>query len=191
MKRAIYIFSVLFVMFVLFLACSEDSDPLASKSHTESWNDAASEDFHGTKVITQGTDFCTSCHGNDFEGGESKVACYDCHETFPHKKEWLANSDFSHNDYLKSQNWNTDGCAKCHGSNFGGGSSKVSCYTCHNYPHNSDWTTPSALGFHGMYVKNRSDFNASCANCHGGDFRGGNTGVSCWDCHNGPNGPTD
>ena len=183
MKRVIYIFSAVFMIFVLFLACSEDSNPIPSKAHPDSWNIVASEDFHGTKVLDVGFESCTSCHGKQFEGGDSQVSCFKCHESYPHSDDWLANSEFSHNDYLKANSWELESCAECHGADLTGGDSKVSCYTCHNYPHSDSWLVASNSEFHGEYIKSKEYDNSSCANCHGVNYSGGNSEVSCFTCH--------
>lgn len=81
-------------------------------------------------------------------------------------------------------------CNDCHGSDLKGGISKVSCSTalfggqsCHaNGPsgHPAGWREPD---FHGGVAKaqpgNDSGFT-NCQTCHGGDFAGGVSGVSCF-----------
>ena len=183
MKKTFYIISAVFITLAFFLACSQDTNPLPSKAHTEGWNKITSEDFHGTKVLNVGFESCTSCHGKDYQGGDSKVSCFKCHESYPHSDDWLANSDFSHNDYLKANSWERNSCADCHGENFTGGNSKVSCYTCHNYPHSENWLETASSEFHGVFIKSKDYDNSSCANCHGGNFAGGNTEISCYTCH--------
>ncbi len=72
-------------------------------------------------------------------------------------------------------------CVKCHGTDFLGGSSGVSCAPCHDeaIAHPSPWDD------HGQAAVN--DLHA-CALCHGDDFTGGTSGVSCYSCHDGPYG---
>lgn len=47
--------------------------------------DPGSADFHGAALADTGWDFalCASCHGQDFAGGASGVACTDCHADGP------------------------------------------------------------------------------------------------------------
>ena len=73
------------------------------------------------------------------------------------------------------------GCIKCHGSDFLGGTSGISCETCHTdaAAHPIPWED------HGTAAVN--DLSA-CAICHGDDFTGGASGVSCYSCHEGPYG---
>ena len=122
------------VIFVgaLFWQCAEVKNPLPSKSHTEEWSDAQSEDFHGAKVAAIGTSTCKSCHGNDFAGGESGVSCYTCHDNFPHPPEWMVIGDeMSHGAYIE-QTGSVQACFSCHGSS---GSSGISCSDCHSLSH--------------------------------------------------------
>lgn len=56
--------------------------------------------------------------------------------------------------------------------------------------HPSGWATVNSENFHGTYIKDSLDYNlSSCATCHAADFKGGTTGVSCYTCHKGPQGP--
>ena len=120
---------------ILLSSCSTETDPLPSVTHPEEWNESSSEQFHGNKVLTVGSEFCTSCHGADYSGGRSGVACSDCHSNFPHPPSWSSpGNDSSHAAYLKSVYWDMSGCQSCHGEDYRGGSSGVSCYQCHTNP---------------------------------------------------------
>lgn len=66
------------------------------------------------------------------------------------------------------------------------------CSVCHtdgrtgDNPHES-YSHPDGWGHdHGDYVEDHG--YASCAECHGSDYRGGWSGVSCYQCHDGPSG---
>jgi predicted CxxxxCH...CXXCH cytochrome family protein len=81
-------------------------------------------------------------------------------------------------------------CAQCHGSDFLGGISRVSCTQCHiggvSSKHPQDWTQDQVKvwGKHAAYVAGVG--NASCANeaCHGQDLGGvEGSGPSCTSCH--------
>ncbi len=85
---------------------------------------------------------------------------------------------------------NPNTCTDCHGGDLRGGISKVSCFTplfngmaCHaNGPsgHPAGWRDP---GLHGAAAKAQPGIESgfsSCQSCHGGDFRGGIAGVSCF-----------
>lgn len=105
--------------------------------------------------------------------------------TLLHSAEWsdTARSGF-HGKYLKENKWKLADCIQCHGSNFDGGTSNVSCYNCHKaYPHKSGWLIKSSMNYHGLFMKNESWSPASCKACHGSDLQGGNTNVKCASCH--------
>jgi len=118
---------------ILISFCSEDKNPLPSVSHPEEWNTVQSADFHGKKVLAAGYETCKSCHGVDFKGGKSGAGCYgaNCHNNYPHQAEWTyINNANSHAAYLNNMG-DIANCKKCHGSDLKGGSSGVSCYSCH------------------------------------------------------------
>ena len=52
--------------------------------HSAAWIQTASADFHGRflKAMNYDAGECKSCHGVDFTGGSSQVACFSCHTTF-------------------------------------------------------------------------------------------------------------
>jgi predicted CxxxxCH...CXXCH cytochrome family protein len=78
-------------------------------------------------------------------------------------------------------------CTECHGSDYSGGISNVSCTQCHlggvNSVHPLDWGN-SIDAVHGSYVGTNS--NTACAStyCHGTDLGGvTDSGPSCTSCH--------
>jgi len=87
-----------------------------------------------------------------------------------------------------------DQCRSCHGSTadpaMAGGISKVSCFTCHTHgvDHPAGWAAPTQHGRLGVQLAvspNQFDMAglARCAKCHGTDYTGGVSGVSCKSCH--------
>ncbi len=184
------VFSILIISLLLFITlswygCSDDKNPLPSKSHPESWSQVGTENFHGTKVLTVGYSSCTACHGENLDGGESKVSCFKCHISYPHEETWIRkdDSDF-HGKYLKNLNWVLQNCRECHGQDYKGGSSEVSCFKCHaSYPHSEGWLNSASENYHGSYVKQNEDIITACEKCHGVDETGGRTGISCEKCH--------
>ena len=77
------------------------------------------------------------------------------------------------------------GCANCHGFSFDGGSSKVSCASCHDYPHPVKWALPENHG--ATYRKRGVEEGGACLNCHGegSKFKERNPKifVACNSCH--------
>ena len=84
----------------------------------------------------------------------------------------------------------TAACEDCHGADLSGGISGVACSDCHSlFPHPSGWTNPASPNFHGVYIKGDDWSLSSCTGCHGEDFEGGSSGVSCTTCHSQTGGP--
>ena len=49
--------------------------------------------------------------------------------------------------------------------------------------HPPEWSQPASTGFHGRVLKQNGWDDTSCRPCHGGDYNGGTSGVSCINCH--------
>ena len=127
---------VLLSLTIFLASCSEDAEPLPSVVHPSTWNVKGVENFHGNKVLEVGADGCQSCHGEDYTGGESGIACMNCHQDYPHPTEWSAPGNVnSHAAYIKDElNWSLIRCKTCHGNDYSGGSSGVACDDCHKQP---------------------------------------------------------
>jgi hypothetical protein len=84
-------------------------------------------------------------------------------------------------------------CQSCHGEEYEGGTSDISCYTCHaGFPHPEGFLQPGSPNYHATYIKNVINYNIiSCKNCHGSSYAGGSSGVSCKTsgCHTQSAGP--
>jgi len=154
--------------------------------HALNWESPQS---HGLYLIQPETDKaeCQGCHGTDFLGGNSGTSCIFCHDPYPHPTGWAVWDN--HGNYAMSNGNNTCATA-CHGVDFSGGDTGVKCIDCHRpYPHNADWTTVDNPSNHGKfyvesYVIPPVISNDECAsNCHGTDFSGGGSTVSCDSCH--------
>ncbi|MDP2207206.1 MAG: CxxxxCH/CxxCH domain-containing protein [Bacteroidota bacterium] len=186
---------LIFVIFILFGGCSKLQKELPEPTsptviHAKGWEIVSSENFHGKylhKKEWQLTD-CISCHGSDFSGGTSKVSCYTCHSSYPHRAGFLQkNSPYYHGLYLKSESWVTTSCQGCHGTDLSGGNNGVKCATCHDsYPHKAGWKVAAQTTFHGKYLKDAQWDMKLCTGCHGSGYDGGSvTNVSCMtsQCH--------
>jgi hypothetical protein len=120
---------------VCLITCSTETEPLPSVTHPEGWMEKSAANFHGRKDLTVGSDFCAECHGEDYSGGISGVACSDCHANYPHPSTWAAPGNAnSHAAFLKDQYWDLNQCKSCHGADYKGGVSGSSCYNCHTEP---------------------------------------------------------
>ena len=161
--------------------------------HEPAWSDTSAAGFHGRVLQAEGynTSGCEPCHAQSLAGGTSGVSCYSCHGSFPHAPGWTDGaSPMFHGEYLRTKGWEVGECASCHGSDFSGGTSGASCYTCHpSFPHVAGWTTDTSVTFHGEYIQVNSWDMRPCRTCHGETYEGGTTGVSCRTCHDQPAGP--
>lgn len=103
-----------------------------------------------------------------------------------HPDGWVnqTSPDF-HGAYLKTKNWQVGECAACHGGDFQGGSSQVSCLACHSaFPHSVVFT--QAAGYHPGYLRANLFPLTECQSCHGTTYQGGTlVDVSCTQsgCH--------
>lgn len=87
-----------------------------------------------------------------------------------------------HGAALKQLSWDASSCRSCHGGTFGGGSSGVSCFSCHPSSPHSVKFAPDSTG-HGLYLKAEQFVSTECKLCHGQSYTGGNVGISCVSCH--------
>ncbi|MBI5343487.1 MAG: CxxxxCH/CxxCH domain-containing protein [Deltaproteobacteria bacterium] len=78
-------------------------------------------------------------------------------------------------------------CQPCHGDALDGGIAKVSCFStsrngvaCHHF--SPTWGDPTEHGASAKRAPGNSSFLV-CRICHGNDFSGGGSAVSCFDCH--------
>ena len=156
--------------------------------------------FHGQVVIDAGgTDSCSHCHAwetpgqVDFDlGGWSQQSCDQCHaggrSGHPARTVWnIRGSGDFHGD-AAAGGMITD-CADCHGADYLGGWTGISCNYCH--PANVDihpdgWIgSTSNAGTHGWLIDNGQIGVEDCLACHGEDYMGGWAGQGCLGCHPG------
>lgn len=112
-----------------------------------------------------------------------------------HPDGWVSpQSDEFHGTFVLESASKGDNCATCHGEDFAGGTSGVSCYQCHAaYPHPDDFKFPSQANFHGKTVAQVAHWDLSeCQSCHGEDYAGkGVDEKNCRTCHTAADGPED
>ncbi|MFH1861638.1 MAG: CxxxxCH/CxxCH domain-containing protein [bacterium] len=96
----------------------------------------------------------------------------------PHPQGW---SDDNSPNFHGDQVADLSTCAECHGTDYTGGSSQVSCYTCHSlFPHPIEWSNVNSSGFHGSAVSSSGFELNDCEDCH---FEESTQTWSCWSCH--------
>lgn len=199
-RRRILLLTISLVALTLLLgACAERKNPIDSaiKAHPITWNQVGNPDFHGVLVARDTPETCTSCHGADLRGEGTATSCYECHAgPSGHPADYVTRSEPFHGDDVAVTG--NGPCAECHGEDYRGGWAqdwaadprRTDCYFCHGMGpsgHPSGWLTPSARYFHGNDVRNNG--GERCTQCHGADYMGGTSGVSCYDtCHDGPGG---
>lgn len=154
------------------------------EAHPASWNEVSSPDFHGLRVAEGTADGCEGCHGAELEGSHGVPGCFECHDGaggHPHGFAMTAADDF-HGDHVAANGPRE--CRDCHGEDYRGGWSEVSCFGCHAggpSGHPDGWMEPRAAAFHGRVVLNEG--YADCRRCHGPGLSGGTSGKACGDCH--------
>ncbi len=129
---------------------------------------------HGDDALKQGST-CPECHGPDLRGGASRVSCFtsqyngvSCHETGAGTRHTSGYSlPEEHGKAAKGRPGISAGfasCQACHGSRYEGGTSDISCRSCHvvDAPH------PAAPWSGGPYShEDVNELNAgTCADCH-------------------------
>jgi predicted CxxxxCH...CXXCH cytochrome family protein len=163
----------------------------AAVGHPAGW---ALPDQHGTwaksqPTYTAGFATCEICHASDFTGGVAQTSCFTCHGVnAPHPPKPWRDSTYTH---ATTDPGNATVCAQCH---INGANSSVqpsspapagtapACFNntlCHA-GHDTGWASPDQHG-----VNAEQNFSA-CKSCHGPDYKGGTTTISCYKCHNGP-----
>jgi hypothetical protein len=203
----------------LVIACKKDANLLLSDSSNNQLNGNQalgiyphSEEFkttslHGTTFLGNRTS-CMKCHGSDFKGGSTKVACLNCHN-YPHPADWAQPKN--HGTYFAAINnrqkdikdplkRDFSECMRCHENKMNpAGTFKerhpeqfVACSTCHaDIPHGQKFlpSLPTDKGPtpHDVYLENNPDFKGSCFSCHLNTTRSAPKPVDkCLKCHEGP-----
>ena len=192
MKKTTYIpFAIIAVLSALWLGCTDKDEPTIVETHISGWMETNNSSFHANKIAEVGNSSCARCHGDDYKGGTSEVSCFTCHTQGPsgHPEGWFnSSSDDFHGKVVFDEG--EESCYRCHGEDLAGGTSGQSCYECHpngfTGKHPDGWLDPSSEPWHGTPVI--AGGAESCSACHGEDYMGGWTGVSCFTCHNGPSG---
>lgn len=74
-------------------------------------------------------------------------------------------------------------CFRCHGNDLSGGTSKVSCKSCHgnSFPHPAEWALPQGHGE--AFARLDEESRSQCLKCHMVGNDKANRTVGCYGCH--------
>ncbi|MBI5674884.1 MAG: hypothetical protein HZC48_03495 [Nitrospirae bacterium] len=152
--------------------------------HLDNW---PTPTVHGSTAkaapgATSGFFYCESCHGENFGGGSSGIACKSCHGIFaPHPSSWLPGGKYVH---TTTNQGNAAVCAQCHTSNPGtpGCFNSTLCHGAVNV-HPDGWPTPTVHGSTAKAAPGATSGFFYCESCHGENFGGGSSGIACESCH--------
>ena len=191
LKRLSLCGSLLFAAATVMVSCSEPNPdaPSDRSVHAAAWVNPAAVDSHGADVTRNGSESCTACHGPSLEGSGSLPGCTECHfdamgSRIPPGSSWTHGSQ-PHSQFEA----NSKVCNNCHTVYREFGLPPASCHDCHAggaaHPLGSAWLDARSPTFHGIDAKRNA---AQCAACHGSDYLGGSSGISCYSCHFGPSG---
>lgn len=206
------IYKILTVTAFLFLitgliiqGCSKVEDNLVTVpensigTHPPGWGNPDSADFHGKFLNNNHLNIeqCKPCHGGDFDGGTSKVTCYNstCHSIVTvHNSRWynVADTQNFHGRFIMRSNWNMEFCKVCHGNDFLGGLSQKSCirchedgpqacYVCHGDPATKHIWPPKSLFWH--YLETEQGVGAHDAHLNPDSNARFSRIVECTECH--------
>lgn len=193
--KPLWIFLPLLALMLLIamLSCKTERVQSALGPHPEGWMDAANPNFHGVPAQRDSSNNCRACHGQDLTGGTSGISCSQCHLTLPHPANWMDTTSTGFHGVVARQDSNSNrNCAACHGADFRGGTSGVSCRGCHApYPHadelpDTSWVGPLVADtvFHGwVAMSDTAGPGTSCTPCHGADYHGTSRAPTCFECH--------
>jgi len=157
---------VLFLVASLLTSCSDlKTDlPLAASGtlqiHDAGWIDTAAVNFHGLtlKQSQYNLDICATCHSKQFTGGTSGVACFKCHQYYPHPSGF--GNAGGHPQFLYNQSYPFGKCKACHGATYaGGGNASLSCMKsgCHVDASNNPKSPEACNACHGNFKAAAND----------------------------------
>lgn len=128
---------------------------------------------------------CVSCHGENLDGGISKVSCTACHigsSTAIHPLQWGNYAYARHKKFVEDNGTSSCATAVCHGAALT--SCAIECHlggTLQKHP--AVWPT---LSGHKGYLATIENISESCkaSACHGTDGKGVFlSGPACDQCH--------
>ncbi|MCB9357903.1 MAG: hypothetical protein H6506_02200 [Calditrichaeota bacterium] len=146
-KKLSFALAVLAAFVLIFVSCSEDRVTSSYDTHPTNWMNEFSDEWHGTAALPSKGESCAACHSIE----EPRPITLELGD--PEPESTVSTSTY--------------------------------CYECHNYPHGADYGQ-----MHDDDIRAHAWTSLpSCQNCHGQDFSGARTGVSCNECHTLDGGP--
>lgn len=195
--KSIGIASIIAVCIVVLATGCSKSDNIFNPEtgkHIANWS---SPDVHGAAAkmpdgASGGLSTCQECHGSDFSGGISSIACSSCHGgSAPHPVSWTTGT----RKHSSTDESNAEVCAVCHAN---GANSPIAapappapagtapgCFNntlCHGQAgHAPGWNDPAAHGPAAKLAPGASVMAgfSGCQTCHGANFAGLGAAPSC------------
>ncbi len=129
--------TILIVTALSFWSCTESVQP---DTHSDTWMNQNSVDFHGQMLATrgwEGLESCKTCHGTFLDGGHSGVSCTMCHAggasghpgTIDHLRSGTDDFHGAGMDPNGSED-QAETCWQCHSLN-SDGPVAMGCHQCH------------------------------------------------------------
>ncbi len=185
------VLAILMVLSVLLLGgCGSGNSPSTFNPDTGLHSVGWLPTGHKTEAIAR-LESCAPCHGADYGGGISKVACTDCHlgnQQSVHPAQWGPFADLLHANYVRENGATSCATAVCHGSALNGvGGTGPSCTLCHlggvYAVHPTAWGSYT-YALHASFAAINGTSSCTNASCHGPTLAGvGGSGPSCTLCH--------
>ncbi len=149
--------------------------------HAEGLLDKLSADFHGSAYSGDPVS-CYLCHDPADPLTPPGYNCLDCHFSEDGTQRVPTGSSYAHSttgtDHTLFVTPERDVCVICHEINNSFGYDPF-CHNCHVTHPDPDWETPGLHGAAAKAAPGTSTGFGSCRVCHGDDFAGGNSLVSC------------
>ncbi len=180
---------VLLFIILWFGSCTERQEP---PIHPEGWYEEGTGGLHVEKITGSGIESCQKCHGKNYSGGTSGVACNTCHSGgssgHPDSFAWLnPDSAAYHGRIFWENGWDFKPCQSCHGEDFAGGVVGYSCNTCHTEGIGACYTCHGDKDSKNSYppkdIRNRSDSSLITVGAHAAHMESQLAVVTCDQCH--------